>query len=309
MAAGLEVDQLAYDYRSKPVVFIEHGLTGPRRSRYDAARGSGTNLYPMVIADSGHQYADRAKSGTDYYEYYQGMVDAELLRPPGAEVAAQYTIDSGRYTVKVNVKNLSGTTLSSSNSATVGLIVYEDAIIGVTSRYAQAVVQQSISTPLANNETREFTLQTADLTGFIFDYLHVIAFVDYRPGGSGAYDMLQAAVATSGEPLVISPESMLFMIDNASPANQSIPLSISGGEAGLTWEVASKPAWITVTPATGDTGDPVQVTALASSLAPGTVEGTVTLRFHASTGSEDRTIAVKAYRGAIWKQYLPALLR
>jgi hypothetical protein len=310
MTAGLAVDQLAYDYADEPVVFIEHDPDSLRANRFWSAHGSGTVGYPMVIVDSGHRYTDRNASGTNFYNVYKGFVDAELARQPKAEVSAQYTRVSNHFQVQVKAKNLSGVTLSSSNGATVVVIVYEDALVEATSRYARGVVQQTFSSALANNAERTFTLNTPDLDPWDWGGLHVLAMVEYRPSGSNAYDTLQAAIATPGGPLTILPNPILFMIDEAAPADQTQPLTITGGDMGLSWEVTSKPDWLTVSPVSAETvGTPAEVTALASGLSPGANTGNLIITFSGSGDPFTRTIPVTAYLGEIKLNYLPTIIR
>lgn len=306
----MAVDQLAYDYAAQPVVFIEHDPTSPRVSRFWSAHGGGTVGYPLVIVDSGHRYTDRSASGTNFYNVYKGFVDAELLRQPAAEVYAQYTRVSNHFQVQVKVKNLSGVTLSSSNGATVTVIVYEDALVNATNRYARGVVMQTFSTALANNAERTFTLNTPDLDPWDWSGLHIIAMAEYRPSGSNAYDTLQAAIATPGGPLTILPNPILFMIDDTAPADQTQPLTITGGDAGLSWEVTGKPDWLAVAPDSGETvGIPVDVTALVSGLSPGANTGDLVITFSGSGDPFTRTIPVTAYLGEIKKGYLPFIVR
>ncbi len=309
MTAGVAVDLLAYDYAAQPVVFIEHDPTSPRVNRFWSAHGGGTAGYPMVIVDSGHRYTDRSASGTNFYNVYKGMVDAELARQPAAEVNAQYTRVSNHFQVQVKVKNLSGVTLSSSNGATVVVIVYEDALVEATSRYARGVAQQTFSTALANNAERTFTLNTPDLEPWDWGGLHVLAMVEYRPSGSNAYDTLQAAIATPGGPLTILPNPILFVIDESAPADQTQALTITGGDIGMSWAVKSKPDWLTVTPDTGVSGTPSSATALVSGLSPGANPGNLVITFSGSGDPFDRTIPVTAYLGEIKKGYLPFVVR
>jgi len=103
-----------------------------------------------------------------------------------------------RVRVSGQMTNLSGVTLSSSgNGATIHVIVYEDAHVGVTDRYVRAAPSTAIVSGLANGATMTFTLETIDLTSVNWNNLHTIVLADYRPAGSsGPYDMLQAIRAS-----------------------------------------------------------------------------------------------------------------
>jgi hypothetical protein len=191
------VDQLAAEYASRPVVFLEYYVFGDfpfREDRFWAAHGSGSASFPLVIVDSGNQVVD---GPVDYHTVYSQMVDAAMARPAKATIQATQQRIGNRVQFTVQVQNQSGVILSSdSNSATVHAIVYEDAHVGVTNRYVRAAVASTITSPLASGATASFTLETADLTVIDWNKLHYIALADYRPAGlSGPYDMLQAAWA------------------------------------------------------------------------------------------------------------------
>lgn len=172
-----------------------------RNSRFWAAFG-GTSVYlPEIIVDSGHQYS----SGyLDFYNVYKAMIDTELARPPETEIEALWWRDGDKVRFYARVTNLSTTVLSSAaNSAAVHAIVYEDAHVGVTDRYARAAVSTGVSSSLAPGASADFSLVTADLVGVNWDALHFLVLVDYRSAGaSGAYDMLQAAAAVPAVPEV-----------------------------------------------------------------------------------------------------------
>jgi len=124
------------------------------------------------------------------------MVDQALTRPPRGGIQATWQRIGNKVKFTVQVKNQSGVSLSyADNKAAVHAVVYEDAKVGVTSRYARAVVFQNLATALASGASATFTLETPDLTVVDWNKLHYVVLVDYRPGSSGAYDMLQAAVA------------------------------------------------------------------------------------------------------------------
>ena len=190
------VDQLALDYVGKPAVFLEYPVTGAPPSRVDRfgeAFGGGLAYFPWIIVDSGHQ----VKSGVvPYYNTYKDMVDQELVRAPQAQIQATWQRIGNKITFSIQVINHSGVSLSSAqNRATVHALVYEDAKVGVTSRYVRSAVFQNINTSLAPGASATFTLNTTDLLGVDWNKLHFLALVDYQPVSSPAYDMLQAAVA------------------------------------------------------------------------------------------------------------------
>ena len=189
---------MARDYSGQLVVFLEQNVDHPVGSRYDrwwAAYSGGSASLPLVMADSGHQISNGSVS---FYNVYKGMVDAELARAVQAYIAASCRRVGNRIQISGQMTNLSGVTLSSSgNVATIHAIVYEDAHVGVTDRYVRTATSTGITSSLTNGSTMTFTLETSDLTGVNWDNLHTIVLADYRPGGSsGAYDMLQATIAS-----------------------------------------------------------------------------------------------------------------
>ena len=177
---------------------LEQNVNSPvglRYGRWWAAYGAGGSVYlPLVMADSGHQYGTGVVS---YYSVYKAYLDAELARPPGADLTARATRIGSRYRVSLDLVNRSGVSLSTANSATIHAIVYEDIKVGVTSRMVRDAVYASVSSAIADGGTGTFTLETHDLAPGDWANIHVIVLADYRPGGTtGAYDMLQAALAT-----------------------------------------------------------------------------------------------------------------
>ena len=178
-------------------MLLEQNVNSPvglRYSRWWTAYGAGGTVYlPLVMADSGHQFGSGPVS---YYSVYKGYVDAELARPPGGELSARASKVGNRFSVSVTLVNRSGTTLSASNGATVHVIVYEDIKVGVTSRTVRDAVFTGISSPIADGGQASFEIGTNELTPSNWANVHVLALVDYRPGGTtGAYDMLQATFA------------------------------------------------------------------------------------------------------------------
>ncbi len=216
------IDQLATEYANagKPVVFLEQDVDTPvdssRRSRWWAAFGTGSVTLPLVMVDSGNQISNGFE---DFYTKYKAMVDASLARPPQANITAQCQRVGNKFHFDIQVTNLSGVTLSGSNSASVYAIVYEDgATSGLTKRYVRASAWTSIVS-LANGATGNFNLDTPDLSGVNWDKLHCVALVDYRPGGfTGAYDMLQAAFAEPGGTTPL-PDLVVKKTANPDPVN------------------------------------------------------------------------------------------
>ena len=306
------VDQLANDYQSYPVIFLEDNAytsKGVRKSRFWAAFDASSAYFPLISVDSGHQCMD-GYSPT-LYEDYQSMVDAELARPPQAEISAVQSRVADHLQFKVTIKNTSGVTLSSAaNSATVHVIVYEDARVGVTGRFVRAAPFLAIETPLANNASASFSLETPELSGVDWTKLHAVALVDYRPGGhSGPYDMLQAAMAF-GSFFTVQPTSLAFLVDVSSPVDQFRAIRFSGEPAALTWTASVTTPWLAVTPAAGALSDVLTVQVIASLLPPGTQHSaTLTLAATAPGLIYQIDVPVTVILGDVSSTYLPSVVR
>lgn len=237
------------------------------------------------------------------------MVDAQLTRPPQAAIAAAWHRDGNRVHFDVHLTNLSGAILSSTrNDATVHAIVYEDARVADTDRFARAATFAGMTNDLAPGATTTFSLVTSDLVGVNWDKLHFLVLADYRPAGrSGSYDMLQAAVAVPATFQAI-PDTYSFLVDPAYPANQSFQVHLSGPD-WLTWSASADVSWLDVSPGGGPMAISPTVTLKQEILASGWQEGHVNFT---TTGSgpilSDQTL-IRAYLGPVARVYLPLVRR
>lgn len=216
MATGPVVDKLATDYAAagSPVLFLEQPVDSPLGSRYNrwwSAHSSGGSVtLPLVMLSSGHQISN-GYLGQGAYDTYHAMVDAELARPAGAALVATSARVGNRLRFTVTLTNLSGVTLSPANGATVHALVYEQhtpvstSTDHITGRIVRAAVAQPLTTSLAQGASATFTLETEELSTVVnWAMVRTVALADYRPAGSSAYDMLQAASADSRPALQVS---------------------------------------------------------------------------------------------------------
>ena len=302
------VDQLANDYAAQPVVFLEQNANsslGDRIGRWWAAYGSGGSVgVPLVMVDSGHQIST---GYVDFYTTYQAMVDAELARPALAEITAYSERVGDTLHFDVQLTNLSGASLSYSNGATVHAIVYEDDDEGVTSRIVRAAVSTAIYPALAHGETMTFTLET-ELSGVDWDKIHPLVLADYRPGGTGAYDMLQAAFALE-QTFSVPLESLALFLD---PTDSSAPTASVhlDGPSGLSWTAVVDTDWLTVTPTSGVIAVQPTISVISSELSLGWQQGLVT--FTAGDSREPQSgesVSVRAYYGPVERIHLPFMMR
>jgi uncharacterized repeat protein (TIGR01451 family) len=212
-------------------VFLEQNVDTPidssRKNRwwrsYLAWVGGPTSgaTLPWTMTDSGYNIIE----GPVNENLGKQIINDSLARPPKAAISAQVQRVGNRYHFDIQVTNLSGVTLSSSNEATVYAIVYEkvdpDYVNYLTSRYVRAVASTGISS-LADGATASYSLDTADLSGVDWGRLHPVVLVDYRPGGSGYYDMLQAAFEYSPSPFEVRKYAEPDTVDAGDPLTYTI---------------------------------------------------------------------------------------
>lgn len=241
----MAIENLAQDYTGQPVLFLETKVdvnyTDPlylRQGRWWDAFGGGSVTLPLVMVDSGH---DISNGFEDFQTVYSAMVDASLARPPQAQLSAMVTRVGDGLHVEMDVTNTSGITLGWDNTATAWVIVYEvfDApgTESLTSRYVRAVVDQAITTDLADGATATYNLDVPPLSGVVWDNLHAVVLVDYLPADStGAFDMLQALqvdrdiLSVGVDPFVLSmganPGMITVAVEGAAPRSISVDLCV-----------------------------------------------------------------------------------
>jgi hypothetical protein len=186
------VDQLADEYADDPVVFIEYDVDNPagnRVSRWWAAWGSGGSVYlPLIMVDSGNQISNGSVA---FAQRYRAMINAALQRPAAARLEVDRERVGNSFQFDIALTNATDVTLGPANVATLHVIVYEEAHVGDTDRWVRAATFRSISN-LAPEATATFSVEISPQGVVDWDKVHSIVLADYRPGGSGAYDTLQA---------------------------------------------------------------------------------------------------------------------
>ncbi|MBN1535693.1 MAG: hypothetical protein JW908_03090 [Anaerolineales bacterium] len=307
-AAAPNIDQLAQDYHGLPVVFLEYDVDNApysRKIRFWYSYSGTTVMLPMIVVDSGNQI----DHGYTYFYYaYKWMVDDAWTRPAQADIKAGWRRDGDKIVIYATVKNLSGETLSSSgNSAAIHAIVYEDAHVKLTDHFVRKTVEKEISN-LSPDETGAFTLETSNLSDVVWENLHVIVLVDYRPNGSsGAYDMLQAAEALQiNTPFTALPNSFSFMID---PADTNIePLSMNFlGLDSISWTAVQNGAWFSITPPSGTITTQPAISVDKNNLSAGWQQGSIT--FTSTDGLYSDQVTVSAFLGSVKRVYLPVSIK
>jgi hypothetical protein len=271
------VDQLAVEYADRPVIFLEDNVDTPlgcRRDRWWAGYGSGGSVYlPLVMASSGHRLS---AGSVNFLTVYGGIVDAELARPPQAEVEAYAARVGNAMRIWVRLVNGSTATLSAAaNGATAHAIVWEEKKVHVTSRTVRAAPFVEVAPGVAPGAVFTAVLDTPALSGVDWSKLHAVALVDYRPtGATGAYDMLQAALAVPPE-LGVTPDDLAATSGDLAPDGTLGAVAL-GGPHVLTWSAASSAFWLTVTPGAGAVPGAATVRVVREALPSGVSEGTLT---------------------------------
>lgn len=293
----MAVEQLAADYAGQPVLLLEHDVDNPVGSRYGrwwAAYGSGSVTLPMIMVGSGHQITN---GYLDFETVYSQMIDAELARPPEATVTARYRREGDQLHFEVTVTNQSGVGLGWENSGTVGVIVYEETQVALTGRFVRDNVSQLLTTSLNAGDSATYTLTSASLTGVDWDQIRAVAYVEYRPAGSQAYDMLQAAVPVQAT-LQTAPDSVVVMVPTGATASVTRTLALTG--AGWeTWTInaGTLPSWLALSQTSGAAGvDPV-LTFYPGQMAAGWSATSLPVSVTGPGVSLETAVPVKAYLG------------
>jgi hypothetical protein len=288
------VDQLATEYADRPVVFLEDNVDtayGRRRDRWWAGYGSGGSVtLPLVMASSGRRVSNGPVS---YAAVYREMVDGELESPPLAEVEAYAARAGSLMRVWLRAVNRSTVTLSAANGATAQALVWEDRKVHVTSRTVRAAPYVEIAAGLPPGAAFTTVLDTTVPAGVDWSRLHALAFVDYRPGGAtGAYDMMQAAVALPPQ-LGVAPAVLDVTTAALAPGGTAGTVALSGPHV-LTFAASSNAPWLTATPGTGAVPAAVTVRVAREALPFGVHEGVLTFSATGPGGlAYTRTVTVR----------------
>lgn len=304
------LDQLATEYAAQPVIILEYDVDNPPAHRYYRwwiARGSSGNAtLPLTMVGSGRLFADGGV-WQDFAGTYRQMINNELSRPPQAALSgvAERTGDQLRFTVSIT--NLSGVTLSSSNDATVHVLVYEERRVALTGRYVRAAPSLALQQPLAPGARTTVVLETEPLVGVQWDALRFVALIDYRPGGmSGAYEQLQAAILPLAR-FASEPAEATALVDTGATGDTLIQLKIVA-PPGETWTASEQIDWLSVSPSSGVNDDSLFITIRINLLSNGWQQGLITLTTDASP-PRSLTIPVRVFFGKVSRVHLPFLSR
>ena len=241
---------------------------------------------PLVMVDSGQSVSN---GYLNFQAEYSAMVNTSLARSPKGQLSAYYNRVNNVVYYQVQVTNQSGTVLNyNTNGASVSAILYEDARVQLTNRFARGVSEGSI-TNLANGASAVYNLQVTAPAGVNWNKMHYLTLADYRPGGaSGAYDQLQAAIAA---PTGVDPAGLFFLIKKSgTAASQSVTIA---GLPSMSWTAAASAPWINLSAASGNASAPPQISVNPALLADGYQSGTVS--FQAPGNLLADSVSVSAY--------------
>ena len=268
---------LEYDYDA----FL-HG----RQDRFWATGASATYL-PLVMVGSGY----RTSSGSVNYEpVYRSMINAELARPVRAAVSAFWQRTSNTMRTYVEVLNLGATDLEIDQEASIWLIAYENASIGVSTTWVRSTAQQHLPYDLAPGESATAIIDSWPMTGVNWSRMAGLVVIEDRPGGYGSYDMLQATEALPAC-LTATPDHLLLSSTGSSGAEVVLT-----GPHVLSWSAISNVPWIEVTPSSGGLPAAATLTMRTELRPPLETEGVVT--FSATGDGMDLSATVSVRVGA-----------
>jgi len=222
---------LEYDYDAFPV---------GRQDRFWASGASATYL-PLVMVGSGY----RTTSGPGDYELvFRSMINDELARTPRAEVTAYWRRAGSSMRAYVEVRNSGTDDLTLDEEASVWLIAYENATTGVSTTWARSTARKYLPFDLAPGESVSTVVDTPYISGAVWSRMAAVALVEDRPGGTGAYDMLQA---TEALPAGLAATPQLLVVGLHDPGSE---VALTGPHV-LSWAVSDTVPWIEVTPNSG----------------------------------------------------------
>jgi hypothetical protein len=201
------------------------------------------------------------------------MLDAELARPPQAEITAFSRRVGNALRLYVRAVNRRAAALTSADGPAIWVIAWENGRIGVSDTWVRAAARSAIAAPLDPGATVTATVNTVAFTPTNWSQVAALALVEYRPGGAGKYDMLQAAVARPAT-LTASPGEL-----GLAPSSASAEVALDGPHV-LAWTAAADVPWLQVTPS--GSGLPATATISLVSAALPAAGGTGAVRFDAS---------------------------
>ncbi len=241
-AAGPAMISLQHELEGRAVL-LEYDYDHFPHGRIDRFRATGVHAsyLPLVMVGSGYDVS----SGPASYEHeYRALIDAELARAPRATVTAYWRRTGVVLRAYLRVDNTGRNTLRKGEEASVWLIAYENAPIGVSSTWVRTTVTRPLERDLAPGEHTTVVLDAPILASVDWQYMNALALVEDRPGGSGRYDMLQAFQALPVDVLATPAELSMH------PSRPHAELRLDGPHV-LEWSATTDRPWLEISPTSG----------------------------------------------------------
>jgi hypothetical protein len=173
------------------VLLLEHDVDNALGGRLDLwfdAYGQGGSVYlPLVMVDSG----DEISNGEENFEtVYGGMIDAALQRPAAAGMTVTSDRSDAVLRFDVRLTNLSGTTLSVRNGATLTALIWREPADPASLPFISVAATHPI-TSLDDGATADISFEVA-VGALDPNRTRWVVIAHYRPGTGATHDTLQA---------------------------------------------------------------------------------------------------------------------
>ena len=242
-AAGPAMTTLQREFRGRAVL-LEYDYDVFPYGRQDRfwASGASASYLPLVMVGSGYCTSSGAE---DYEPAYRSMINDELARPARATVSAYWRQAANAMPAYVEVRNLGATDLEIDNDAAIWLIAYENASTeGVSTMWVRSTAQRYLPYDLAPGETATVVIDTPAMSGVDWSRMAGLVLLEDRPGGGGAFDMVQAAEALPAD-LSAAPDHLVMSL------YRPVAEVVLTGPHVLSFSASSDVGWIEVTPSSG----------------------------------------------------------
>ncbi len=285
------VRRLAAELSGPRVVLLAHtwGSAGTREQRVLTAHPDSA-YFPIVMASSGHALFTGPSSP---YDTYRGMIESDLARTAGGELAAWWRRDGNDVAVWATLRNAGAATLSlAANSAAFTARIYEQTYESPFQDPVRGATAVPLTAPVAPGATAQ--LQARLLAPAVADWSRaaVVALVDCRSAVTkGPYDVVQAARAAPAG-LYAAPTEVAVVVARGASAPVERSLALSGPPV-LAWTVTTGAPWLEVEPAAGTLPAGPVVRVRSDRLPAGHAEAIVTLVASGAGMSFTQTVPVR----------------
>jgi hypothetical protein len=242
-SAGPALTTLEHEMEGRAVL-LEYDYDGFPFGRQDRFWASGANAtyLPLVMVGSGY----RTTSGpVDFEPVFRSMINDELARPVRAAISAFWRRNGNTVRAYVDVQNLGDTELEIDREAGVWLIAYENSTIGHSTTWVRSTAFRYLPFDLAPGESVTDVVDSPPMSSVSWDRMAGLVAIEDRPGGAGAYDMLQA---TQALPAALSASPTVLEMDRRGPGAE---VALTGPHV-MSWSAAPDVPWIEVSPSSGE---------------------------------------------------------